>query len=129
MGSGVGREEKTPGRMDIWRCLTVAHERARLNGWLVSWMTSSQPCIIDALVHLLASAPPPTRLTHSTSTPKSAITISSIPILRLDVIRHRLGLLIGMMWVVWVILWADILHLVGAAAFVAALERTLTGNL
>jgi hypothetical protein len=89
--------------------------------------------IIDALVPRLASVLRPpisqTRLTHSTSSSKSAGTISSVPILGLDVIRHRLGLLIVMVRVVWVVWWADILHLVGASAFVAALERALPGNL
>ncbi len=54
---------------------------------------------------------------------------SSIPILRLDIVRHRLRLLVSMVRVVWIVRRADIFHLVDAAAFVAALVGAGAGDL
>ena len=50
----------------------------------------------------------------------------SVPVFRLDVICHSLGFLVAMVWVMWVIRGADILHLVDAATLITALIRSMT---
>lgn len=54
-----------------------------------------------------------------------------IPVLRLDIISHCLGLFISVvvMMVVRVVRGSNIVHSVDAAAFVAPFERSLPGHL
>lgn len=53
----------------------------------------------------------------------------SVPVLWLDVVRHRLGLFVTvvmMAMVMRVVCWANVVHSVDTATFVATLERSAT---
>lgn len=89
--------------------------------------TTAVPAFIGRKVLSFPFFSQPTRKSPLTSLSPSSD--SSIPILRLYIVRHRLRLLVTMVRVVRIIRWSDIFHLVGAAAFVAALEGAGAGDL
>lgn len=63
------------------------------------------------------------------SGPSMAHLCSSVPVVFLYVVCHCLWLRIAVMRVVWVVRWANILHLVDTAALVASFVGTLTRDL
>jgi hypothetical protein len=56
-------------------------------------------------------------------------TSSSVPVVFLDVVCHRLWLMIAVMRVVWIVRWTNVFHFVDAATFVASLVWAVTGDL
>jgi len=46
----------------------------------------------------------------------------AVPVLRLNVVSHGLGLFIAVMMVVWVVGWTNVVHLVYTAALIASFE-------
>ena len=61
--------------------------------------------------------------------PSMAYLCSSVPVVFLYVVCHCLWLRIAVMRVVWVVRWANILHLVDTATFVTSFVRAVTRNL